>query len=57
MEKRLSESDWEATRREVEGVLARLEERIRRDRERAERRRARLRRFTLGLLGREPRAG
>jgi hypothetical protein len=43
---------WLARRREVEGILARLEERIRRDREREERRRTRLRRLTFGLLGR-----
>jgi hypothetical protein len=48
---------WLERRAEVEGILARLEERIRRDSERAERRRARLRRVTFGLLGREPQAG
>jgi hypothetical protein len=54
MAKRNTDSDavWLARRREVEGILARLEERIRRDRERDECRRARMRRLTFGLLGR-----
>jgi hypothetical protein len=45
-------AEWLAGRRELEGILARLEERIRLADEREERRRARLRRLTLGLLGR-----
>lgn len=54
MAKRNADSDAVrlARRREVEGILARLEERIRVANEREERRRARLRRLTLGLLGR-----
>ncbi len=54
MAKRNTDFDavWLARRREVEGILARLEDRIRADRAREERRRARLRRMTFGLLGR-----
>lgn len=54
MTKRNADSDSVrlARRREVEGILARLEERIERAREREERRRERLRRLTFGLLGR-----
>jgi hypothetical protein len=54
MAKRDADSDGVrlARRREVEGILARLEERIERARARDERRRARLRRLTFGLLGR-----
>jgi hypothetical protein len=40
-------------RRELERILARLEEKSRLDEERAEWRRARLRRPTVGLLGRD----
>lgn len=47
------DAEWLAMRREVEGIVARLEEKIRRDKEREERRRARLRRLTFGLLGNE----
>jgi hypothetical protein len=47
-----SDAVWLARRREVDGILARLEERIVRAKERDERRRARLRRLTFGLLGR-----
>jgi hypothetical protein len=43
---------WLERRREVDGILARLEERIRLANEREERRRERLRRLTFGLLGR-----
>jgi hypothetical protein len=43
---------WLERRREVEQILERLEDRIRRDTDREERRRARLRRLTFGLLGR-----
>jgi hypothetical protein len=43
---------WLERRREVESILARLEERISRERERSERRRRRLRRLSFGLLGR-----
>jgi hypothetical protein len=54
MAKKNAESDavWLERRREVEGILARLDDRIRRDREREERRQARLRRLSFGLLGR-----
>jgi hypothetical protein len=45
-------AEWLEGRREVEGILARLEERIRRAEEREARRQARLRRLTFGLLGR-----
>jgi len=55
--KRKSNAELEAISRsrraEVEGVLARLEEKIQRDEERELRRRARLRRLTFGFLGRE----
>ena len=50
--KRKSGTDWKTTRREVEGILARLEERIRLANEREERRRERLRCLTFGLIGR-----
>jgi hypothetical protein len=50
--KRKRHAEWLETRREVEGIIARLEERIERARERDERRRERLRRLTFGLLGR-----
>jgi hypothetical protein len=43
---------WLERRREVDGILARLEERIRLANEREQRRRERLRRLTFGLLGR-----
>lgn len=43
---------WLERRREVDGILARLEERIRLANERDARRRERLRRVTFGLLGR-----
>lgn len=54
MAKKNADSDavWLERRREVEGILARLEERIERARQRDERRRERLRRLTFGLLGR-----
>jgi hypothetical protein len=52
MERKKSDADWLEIRREVEGIIARLEERIRRDNERETRRRERLRRLTFGLLGR-----
>ena len=45
-------TEWLAGRREVESILARLEERIRHAHEREARRRERLRRLTFGLLGR-----
>ena len=45
-------AEWLVHRREVEGILARLEERIRHSNEREARRRERLRRLTFGLLGR-----
>jgi hypothetical protein len=55
-EKKKSKAEWRAEwlagRREVEGILARLEERIRLADERDLKRRARLRRLTFGLLGR-----
>lgn len=47
------DAEWLAMRHEVEGIVARLEARIRRDKEREERRRARLRRLTFGLRGNE----
>ena len=50
--KKESDAEWLATRREVEGIIARLEERIRVAKERDERRRERLRKLTFGLLGR-----
>lgn len=43
---------WLARRREVDGILARLEERIQLANEREKRRRERLRKLTFGLLGR-----
>ncbi len=54
MAKRNADSDavWLERRREVEGILARLEERIEVARQRDERRRERLRRLSFGLLGR-----
>lgn len=45
-------TEWLAGRRELEGILARLEERIRLADEREARRRDRLRRLSFGLLGR-----
>jgi hypothetical protein len=57
MAKKRSEAEWRAEwlarRREVEGILARLDERIRVANEREARRRERLRRLTFGLLGRD----
>lgn len=45
-------AEWEAQRRELEELFARMRERHRRADEREERRRARLRRLTFGVLGR-----
>ena len=45
-------AEYEAERRELEELFARMRERHRLEDEREERRRQRLRRLTLGLLGR-----
>ncbi len=56
MAKRTSDSEYwrrmDEQRRELEELFARMFERHRREDEREARRRARLRRLTLGLLGR-----